>query len=126
MEFRDGGVGRNSAARWLRDLIHERTGIFFNDSNIDLMMDKVRSVMAECGDDSLLDYYYRLKYDNRDADWTDLLDGISVRETFFWREFDQIRALIDLVVPRLAPTLKEPLKIWSAACAAPSMRSRRS
>jgi chemotaxis protein methyltransferase CheR len=73
--------------------------------------------MVECGDDSLIDYYYRLKYDNRDADWSNLLDGISVRETFFWREFDQIRALIDVVVPRLAPTLKEPLKIWSAACA---------
>src|SRR2546422_8234731 len=98
MEFKDGVTARNLAARLLRDLIHERTGIFFNDSNIDLMIDKVRSVMVECRSDSLLDYYYRLKYDNGDADWTNLLDGISVRETFFWREFDQIRALVDLVV----------------------------
>jgi chemotaxis protein methyltransferase CheR len=117
MEFRDRATIRNAAVTLIRDLIHERTGIFFNDGNIDLMADKVSSLMLERGVDSLVDYYYRLKYDNDEGEWTSLLDTISVRETFFWREFDQIRALVDVLIPRLAETLRQPLRIWCAACA---------
>jgi chemotaxis protein methyltransferase CheR len=117
MESRGRGTGQNAAAMLLRDLIHERTGIVFADRSLDIMVDKVSSSMVEDGSASLLDYYYRLKYDNDETAWTNLLDAISVRETYFWREMDQIRALVDVVVPKLAPSLREPLKIWSAACA---------
>jgi len=106
-----------AAATILRDLIRERTGIFFSDSNMDLMLDKLSTVMAERGIDSLVDYYYRLKYENNESDWVDVLDAISVRETYFWREFDQIRALSEEIMPALAAGSESPLKIWSAACA---------
>lgn len=117
MEFRDPGAIQNPAAALLRDLIHERTGIFFSDGQMDLFVDKVSGLLAEHGSDSLLDYYYRLKYDDDQEEWTNVLDAISVRETFFWREFDQTRALVDVVLPRLAEERRGPIKIWSAACA---------
>ena len=117
MYRRDSLHSENPAARLMRDLIQERTGIVFPDNNIDLMLDKISEVMADAGVDSILDYYYRLKYDNDYSDWASVVDAIVVRETYFWREFDQIRALADIIVPRLASNLREPLRIWSAACA---------
>src|SRR5579862_5734749 len=108
---------RNPAVMLLRDLIHERTGVFFSDDVVDLMMDKLSSLIAEHGSDSLIDFYYHLKYDRDESDWPGVMDAISVRETFFWREFDQIHALTDIVLPRLAETATRPLRIWSAACA---------
>jgi chemotaxis protein methyltransferase CheR len=117
MEFGQRDTVRNTAMVLIRDIIHARTGIFFDEHNMDLMIDKVSQLIAERGIDSPLDYYYRLKYDNDRGEWTTLLDTISVRETFFWREFDQIRALVDVLLPQLARRVRQPIKIWSAACA---------
>jgi chemotaxis protein methyltransferase CheR len=101
----------------LRDLIQERTGLFFADNNMEIVTDKISSLILDHEAGSLLDYYYRLKYDNDETEWASLVDAISVRETFFWREFDQIRSLVEVIVPSLAQSGQMPLKIWSAACA---------
>src|SRR4051812_18756166 len=66
MEQRYRSTTRDMAAMLLRDLIEERTGMFFSDSNMEIMLDKVSSLMIERGSDSLIDYYYRLKYDQDD------------------------------------------------------------
>lgn len=72
-----------SAFTLLRDLIHDRTGLYFED-----------------GFDSFLDYYYLLKYDaSRPEEWDRLMDTLSVQETYFWRETDQIRALTEVILP---------------------------
>jgi chemotaxis protein methyltransferase CheR len=117
MEFLEHPSVPKSVMVLFRDLIQARTGIFFPDNQTDLMLDKINVAMAEAGVNSLLDYYYRLKYDDNAQDWTILMDSITVRETFFWREVDQIRALVDVVVPSLAPDVRGALKIWCAACA---------
>jgi chemotaxis protein methyltransferase CheR len=117
MQFQSRGRPQNPTVLLLRDLIQERTGLFFADNNMDIVMDKISSLILERGAGSLLDYYYRLKYDNDETEWASLVDTISVRETFFWREFDQIRSLVDVIVPSLTKTGQTPLKIWSAACA---------
>jgi chemotaxis protein methyltransferase CheR len=118
MESGDRAGTRITAWMLLRDLIHERTGIYFDQNNLDLMIDKLSTLMAERSLDSPSDYYYFLKYDDEsNAEWSNLLNAISVRETYFWREIDQIRVLVDILVPQLCKSFPEPLKIWSAACA---------
>src|SRR3954471_3848883 len=97
---------RNAAAKLLSDLIRERIGIQFDENNMDLMVDKISPLMIENGIDSLIDYYYLLKYDDSADEWNKVMNAVSVRETFFWREFDQIRALVDVVIPRLATAQK--------------------
>ncbi len=73
----------------LRDMIHERVGIFYDESNRDLLASKLASRMLELGFGSFLDYYYLLKYDAAaEAEWQHMLDALTVRETFFWREID--------------------------------------
>ena len=48
------------------------------------MVGKISDLMAEQNLDSPLDYYYRLKYDSETRDdWANLLNAISVRETYF-------------------------------------------
>jgi chemotaxis protein methyltransferase CheR len=103
----------------LRDLIHERAGLFYDQNNRDLMASKLSTRMLERGFDSFLDYYYLLKYDAAaGVEWGRLMDALTVRETFFWREIDHVRALVDVIVPQhAAQSPGVPLRIWSAACA---------
>jgi chemotaxis protein methyltransferase CheR len=108
-----------SAFTILRDLIHERTGLFYEDSKRDILANKLSPRAIERGFDSFLDYYYLLKYDHDAADeWHHVMDALSVQETFFWREIDAVHALVQIVLPQwLATHAGQPLRIWSAACA---------
>lgn len=108
----------SSAFHVLEQLIRERIGIHFSESRRDLMADKLSGLVVEYGFRSFLDFYYLLKYDATEADWNRVIDALAVQETYFWREYDQVDALIRHVLPayyRQSP--REPLTIWSAACA---------
>ena len=113
-------LGLNRAAvPLLRALVHERTGLFFDDGRLDLLGERLAALVIDRGFTSFLDYYYLLKYDESGRDeWPRVMDALAVPETYFWREIDQVRAVVDHVVPALAPRLQGgPLVIWSVPCA---------
>jgi chemotaxis protein methyltransferase CheR len=102
----------------LRDLIHAKTGLFYEDDRLGLLLDRLSPLVLERGFDSMLDYYYLLKYDEGTADdWMRAIDALSVQETYFWRELDQVRALVDAIVPKLLVAHRRALRIWSIPCA---------
>jgi chemotaxis protein methyltransferase CheR len=100
----------------LRDLIHDRTGLFFEDSRLGFLVEKLEPAARSSGFASFLDYYYALK-ENRNAEWDRAWDALSVQETYFWREMGQINALTQWIVPDWFRRSPLPFRIWSAACA---------
>jgi len=102
----------------LRDLIRERIGVSFEDDKRDLLASKLADRLQELGLKSFLDYFYRLKYGpGSDPEWIQLTEALSVQETYFWRELDQIRTLVDILVPEHIAANRGPVRIWCAACA---------
>jgi chemotaxis protein methyltransferase CheR len=103
----------------LRELVHEQTGLFFDGDRTDLLADRLAPLVLERGFRSFLDLYYLLKYDEAAASaaWRQVMDALSVPETYFWREIDQIRAVACAVVPQLARRGSGVIRIWSAPCA---------
>ncbi|HUR99942.1 MAG TPA: protein-glutamate O-methyltransferase CheR [Pyrinomonadaceae bacterium] len=110
---------RRGAEGLLRDLIHDRAGLYFDDARLDTLTEKLAPLVIERGFNSFLDYYYLLKFDADAADeWRNLTNALSVQETYFWREMDQIHALAEEIMPKLvAANGMSPIQIWSAACA---------
>ncbi len=109
------GISDNAFAL-LRDLIEERFGIYYDNGKRDLLADKIAQLMVDYGYQSFLDYYYALKYDADAARyWSELMDRLSVPETFFWRQPDQIEALVQHIAPAYLAA-DRTLRIWSAAC----------
>lgn len=107
------------AGTLIRNLINERTGMFFDNGKSDLLLDKLSPLVIERGFSSYLDYYYLLKYDaSARAEWQNVMNALSVQETYFWREMDQVRALVQTLLPQwIAKNSGATLRIWSAACA---------
>ena len=102
----------------IRDLVHERTGIHFDNQGLQLMADKLAERLSRQPRPSYLDFYYLLKQEpDHSQEWREVINLFSVQETYFWREVDQIRDLVDRVVPEWFANSTEPLNIWSAACA---------
>ena len=103
----------------LRDLILERTGQSFDGERADLLAERMAPLVVARGFRSFLDLYYLLKYDESSATeaWQTVMDALSVPETYFWREFDQVRAIVCKVIPELARQHPRGIRIWSAPCA---------
>ncbi|WP_437946971.1 protein-glutamate O-methyltransferase CheR [Sorangium sp. So ce296] len=97
-------------------LISEKIGIHYDAGDRELLGDKVSVRAIDAGFDSLLDYYYFLRYDPAGAAELDaLIDVLVVGETYFFRELAQLEvAVAELVAPRVAAG--ERPRIWSAAC----------
>jgi len=101
-----------------RELVHERLGLFYAPAQFDQVADRLAPLVVERGLGSFMDYYYLLKYSDDEAEWGRVMDALSVPETYFWRENDQLRAMVDFVVPALTEALHgRPLDIWSVPCA---------
>jgi chemotaxis protein methyltransferase CheR len=120
MAFDADSLGLQGAtAVLLREVVHERLGLFYDNGRLDTLADRLAPRVAACGFESFLDYYYFLKYDPAAAgEWLAVMDALSVPETYFWREIDQVKAVVDHVVPSLVEGLDgRPLRIWSVPCA---------
>jgi chemotaxis protein methyltransferase CheR len=104
----------------LRDLIHDRMGLSYDNGRCELLSDRLAPLVVARGFRSFLDFYYLLKYDDRstEGEWRDVMNALSVQETYFWREIDQVRALTCHVLPELVRSgAKRPIRIWSVPCA---------
>jgi chemotaxis protein methyltransferase CheR len=104
----------------LRELIHQQTGLFYENGRSELLSDRLAPLVVARGFRSYLDFYYLLKFDQRSADtaWRDVMDALSVQETYFWREADQLQALTCHVLPELlSATPGAKVRIWSIPCA---------
>lgn len=102
----------------LRDLIRTRIGVSFEDDKRDLLASKLADRLADLGLASFLDYFYLLRYGpGSEAEWPRLTDALSVQETYFWREIDQVHALVDVLVPEHVAAGRGRVRVWSAACA---------
>ena len=103
----------------IQSLINERTGMHFDNGKRDILMDKLSPLVIERGFSSYLDYYYLLKYDpSARVEWQNVMNALSVQETYLWREIDQVRALVQTLMPQQhARNTNSTLRIWSAACA---------
>lgn len=121
MPFDADSLGLQPAAlSLLRDLVHERLGIYYEGSRCGAMADRLAALVTDRGFPSFLDYFYFLKYDaNAGAEWNHVMDALSVPETYFWREIDQIQAVAATVMPELlrGGAAGGPVRIWSVPCA---------
>lgn len=103
----------------LRDAIYSYSGIFISNDYQGIFMRRLERRLLALAMDSFHEYYYYLKYhhDNKD-EYRKLMDVITIKETYFFREVDQMKTLINEIIPELRKVKpNETIKIWSAGCA---------
>jgi chemotaxis protein methyltransferase CheR len=102
----------------LMDLIHDQLGLHYKPADAEQLGDRLAPLVVERGLSSFMDYYYVLKYSPGPDDWLKVMDALAVQETYLWREIDQLRAVVDCLVPSLVRASRGgPVRIWSSACA---------
>jgi chemotaxis protein methyltransferase CheR len=101
----------------LSALVEEKVGLHYELADKDLFGDKVSTRAVEAGFESLLDYYYFLRYDDHSGtELRTLTEALVVGETYFFREYPQLKVLVDELLPPLLACGRSP-RIWCAASA---------
>ncbi len=69
--------------------------------------------------ESFQKYYYFLQYDPRaDAEFDEIYDLVTTKETYFFREPAQLTAFVEEIVPDiLSRKTVRKVRVWSAGCA---------
>jgi chemotaxis protein methyltransferase CheR len=101
----------------LSSLIAERFGLHFELSHAAIFGEKVGARAVEAGFESLLDYYYFLRYDPGGQPELDrLAEALVVGETYLFRELSPLQVAITNFIVPLVGGVRRP-RIWCAACA---------
>jgi len=101
----------------LSGLIEEKVGLHYDLSQIDLLSERVGGRAAEAGFESLLDYYYYLRYDAAaEKELQLLVERLVIGETYFFRERRQLDVAATHFIQRAVERGERP-RVWSAACA---------
>jgi chemotaxis protein methyltransferase CheR len=98
-------------------LVEEQVGLHYGLLDRDLLQEKASARALEAGFETLLDYYYYLRYDpGGGEELTQLIETLVVNETYFFREWQAIEALVSAFIEPACREGRRP-RIWSAACA---------
>jgi chemotaxis protein methyltransferase CheR len=105
--------------RLLRDLISDYCGIYFDESSGYIIERRLNRRLKLHMFDNFRDYYRFLLYDRRkEEELAAIVDILTVNETYFFREMNQLRAFSDEISEEMLTANKntKKLRIWSAGC----------
>jgi chemotaxis protein methyltransferase CheR len=107
--------------RLLRDLIHERFGLFYDDGHRQSLRTRLAGRLASLDLMSFKDYYHYLRFGPQRAEEMEkMVSHLTNNETYFYREAPQLRVFAEHVLrtlkDRKSLTGDRRLRVLSAGC----------
>jgi len=101
-------------------LIYKKTGLYY-ESNKKYFVQKRIEKRAELLEmETLNEYYMMLKFTDDSSEFYRLINDLTVNETYFFRDFPQLRNFAEDVLPifekEKEKESRKKIKIWCAAC----------
>ncbi len=106
--------------RLLRDLVNAHAGLQFDDESLYAFERRLSERVAVLGLESFHDYYQFLRFaSGGPAELDEVVDLLTTKETYFFRQEYQLRALSDELLPLLHEQQLRHRRVsfWSAGCA---------
>jgi chemotaxis protein methyltransferase CheR len=119
--LRDAPSLTDSEFRMFAELVRSHAGLDFGDESRFIMERRLDRRLKALELESVAAYHYRLRDSSRGGgELANLIDELTTNETYFFRESNQLRALIHEIVEELrverAGKRDNPINVWSAGC----------
>jgi len=105
--------------RLIRDIIRDYCGLYFDDSSKYLIEKRLSRRIKGHHLKDFRDYYRFIRYDkNAETELPAIMDILTVNETYFFREQNQLKAFSEEILPEMHErnAASRSLRIWSAGC----------
>ncbi|MCR4429608.1 MAG: protein-glutamate O-methyltransferase CheR [Tepidanaerobacteraceae bacterium] len=104
----------------IRDLINKKSGIFFEEKKVYFLKRRIEERIKQNGLSDMDEYISFLKYGDDGNEFQKLIDEITINETYFFREFEQLKAFAEECLPEILEIKKKrkekSINVWSAGC----------
>ncbi len=102
----------------LVELIYKETGITFDDNKKYYVERRIKENIRLLKLSDLKDYYRLLKYTKEGHHIQKLINDITINETYFFRDFDQLDIYSETTLPILIREKDNTrtIRVWSAGC----------
>lgn len=102
-----------------RAFIYEKTGIYFQDNKKYLLESRIGRRLRSTGKPDFQSYFRHLRNGGMHSELPELLNAITINETFFFRTPPQFEILENDILPELIKEREKTtrrVRLWSAAC----------
>jgi chemotaxis protein methyltransferase CheR len=98
-----------------REFFYEKTGILFDESKRYFVDRRIIERMKVTGYDNFKSYFIAIKYDISGKELQNLINALTVNETYFFREEYQFQAMVENMLPEITSRKKpgERVRIFS-------------
>ncbi|BAI80670.1 chemotaxis protein methyltransferase CheR [Deferribacter desulfuricans SSM1] len=105
----------------LINLIYKKTGIKFEEKKLYFISKRLEKRMEATGCETVREYIRYLKFRDKSGDeFQELMNLLTINETYFFREFPTLQAFAEHCLPRVIENKKKTgsnkIRIWSAGC----------
>ncbi|OQX72565.1 MAG: chemotaxis protein CheR [Campylobacteraceae bacterium 4484_4] len=85
----------------LRDVIYRRSGIFIDEKKYGTLSRKIEDYIQKNGYETFRAFFHEIRFNQDKTIFQDLINIVTVNETYFYREKYQFETLVDHVLPML-------------------------
>ena len=104
----------------LQSLIYQECGMYFDERRAHFLHDRLQRRLRACGMDTFYNYYRLLTSRDGKAEFTALLENLTVNETSFFRNRPQLDLFQKVILERALQHKQArrdwTLRLWSAGC----------
>jgi chemotaxis protein methyltransferase CheR len=102
------------------DLIYKKTGIWFETTKRYFVDKRLDERIAELGLADYREYYKLLKFSIEQTEMQQLINRLTINETYFFRDFPQLQGFAEDVLLQMVKekikTGDKRIRLWSAGC----------
>ncbi|MFV8833642.1 protein-glutamate O-methyltransferase CheR [Aquisalimonas sp.] len=111
------GIGYEDFTRF-REFYYRKTGNWFEENKRYYVDKRLLARMRATGCGTFREYFVRLRFETDGAELQELVNSMTVNETYFFREEYQFQCLVRSMLPRVVKRKKpgETVRIWSLPC----------
>lgn len=104
----------------MSEFIYRKSGIFLEEEkHFEKLAKFIDARCATLKFDNFRKYFFKLRFEDKEGEeFQALMNGITVNETYFFREKDQFEVLVNTILPELHRALpaSKPIRILSSPC----------
>lgn len=104
----------------MSEFIYRKSGIFLEEEkHFEKLAKFIDTRCATLKFDNFRKYFFKLRFEDKEGEeFQELMNGVTVNETYFFREKDQFEVLVNSLLPELHRALpaSKPIRILSSPC----------
>lgn len=100
------------------EFFYRKTGMMFGDNKAYFVERRLQDRIVATRNAGFRDYFTLIRFETSGVEMQQLVNAMTVNETYFYREDYQFDALVQHVLPEIATTRLpgKPIRIWSLPC----------